>query len=126
MSSLLVTYGCGVAGSVGVELAGMVDGCRTHRGCLPKVYTRPYFLCLRLLLALIAGILPVASGVTNNMVAIQLGGSAQAILLALQHRRTPPGGRESNSGPSGSRKSADKRARQPDEDSDDATPTGYG
>lgn len=89
MSPLLVVYGCGVAGSIAVELVIVLDFYRSPTRRLPVTYRRSGFWLARILFALLAGLLPVASGVSNYMGAIELGASAQFVLAAVLNRRRP-------------------------------------
>ena len=89
MNSLMITYCCGVAGSACVELVFMLEYCRSHRGHLPVVYRRWPFLIARISFALLAGIFPLASGVTNYMTAIEIGAAAQVIVTQVLKEHKP-------------------------------------
>lgn len=89
MNPLVIDYAFGVAGSIGVEIANVLQLYRANPYHLPEPYTHCGFWVLRILFALLAGMLPVASGVSNHMTAVELGASAQVVLLTLQPREPP-------------------------------------
>jgi hypothetical protein len=93
MNSTLLLYGSGVAGSIAIELVLVLDCYRSSSGRLPATYRRRGFWIARILFAGLAGLLPLASGVTNYMAAIELGASAQIVLISISNRarhRTRP------------------------------------
>ncbi len=89
MNSLMITYCCGVLGSLCVELTYMLEYSRSHRGHLPAIYRRPAFVVARIFFALFAGIFPLASGVTNYMTAIEIGATAQVIVAKILREYRP-------------------------------------
>ncbi len=84
-SSPLYLYGCGVFGSVAAELVALLRETQKLGGAVPPLYKKPFYVCVRVLVALIAaGGLPVLLDATNFQNAFYIGLSAPLLLDRLQ------------------------------------------
>ena len=84
-----VAFGWGVAGSVSLEVVlfcAMVRGARSCR--VPVLYRRPAFIVGRVLLALVAGLLVSAWGISQPLQGIALGAATPCILLEFGRDRS--------------------------------------
>ncbi len=83
--SPLYLYGCGVFGSVAAELVALLRETQKLGGAVPPLYKKPFYVCVRILVALIAaGGLPVLLDATNFQNAFYIGLSAPLLLDRLQ------------------------------------------
>jgi len=78
----------GVGGAIAVEVTAFAG--HYDKGNFPAKYKKLGFYVVKLLLALIGGMLVDVYGVTTAPAAVQIGASASAVVLALARRETPP------------------------------------
>jgi hypothetical protein len=73
-------YIWGVIGSVAVEVGAAVKAASSNGGTCPPPYNQFFYLSARVVLALLAGFLPLALGAVTPVNAFWLGASAPLIL----------------------------------------------
>jgi hypothetical protein len=69
-------YLWGVFGSFAIEIATIYQSVRQNDGVLQAPFTRPAYIVFRILLALIAGVIPEIANVTTALAAVYMGASA--------------------------------------------------
>jgi len=84
MTGPMLTFLCGLGGSVAVELITLLQAYEREPVALPSRYQRFDYYVLRLCLAIAAGLLAVAYGVYDNpILAVNIGASAPLIIRTL-------------------------------------------
>ncbi len=78
-SNIPTHYWWGVFGSASVEILAAVRASASNGGGCPPPYNSFFYICVRTLLALCAGTLPVALDSANIITAIYLGAGAPLI-----------------------------------------------
>jgi hypothetical protein len=80
LSGIPVFFYWGVAGSVCAETASALKECKDRGGQCPPLYKTPSYVIIRSLVAIAAGIFPVAMDAQNILTAFYLGISAPIAL----------------------------------------------
>lgn len=83
-----------------MEVVTFCHTLRQNKRCLvPALYRRPAFIAGRILLALVAGIIAAAWGITLPIQGLALGAAAPRLILSLENFRLPaPGKGDSDPG----------------------------
>jgi len=76
----LSAFWLGFLGSAAVEVAAAVKSCADLDGHCPERYKRPFYLFVRVLLAIVAGSLPVVLEASNALTSFYMGASAPLLL----------------------------------------------
>lgn len=69
-------YLWGVFGSIAIEIATIYQSVRQNDGVLQAPFTKPAYIIFRIMLALIAGVIPVIANVSTALAAVYMGASA--------------------------------------------------
>ena len=86
----LNAYAAGVFGSVAVEIVAVAHASAKAGGRCPALYTKPFYIFVRVLVALIAaGGLAVYLHAANEIAAIYLGASAPLVFDRMQRGLQP-------------------------------------
>jgi hypothetical protein len=92
---LVQLYLCGVFGSAAAEIVAALRETQKLSGRCPELYKRPFYICVRILVALVpAGGLPVLLSASNLQTAFYLGLSAPLLLDRLQRSLQSDGQQE--------------------------------
>jgi hypothetical protein len=73
-------YMWGVFGSIIVEVGAVVRATSNNDGRCPPPYNRPFYVVVRAVFAILAGLLPIALNASNALTAFYLGASAPLVV----------------------------------------------
>ena len=76
----IVTFLCGFGGSFAIEVVTVLTIFEQDKLVFPPRYRSVWFYVVRLLVALIAGVLAVLYGVNNNILAVNIGAATPLII----------------------------------------------